>query len=189
MRGWQFLAGFQKCRRPSLQDLHIRQGFNTNYSTHQGGSASAPICLIATICFVSLCIALNTVPKLPVPSFSNRVYWLAGLLLGTGWGSGADGRGTRSYSSWTGEDDGDLVSALGCESWLESARLAFLNKREPEGISAKFLATGQVPVRWKGAGSNRYEQRAGLPATASSHETASSTARGWRKHALCIHHS
>ena len=43
-----------------------------------------PICLIATICFVSLCIALYTVPKLPVPSFSSSVYWLAGFVLGRG---------------------------------------------------------------------------------------------------------
>jgi len=42
---------------------------------------------MATSCFVSLCIALYTVPKLPVPSFSRRVYWLAGLLLETGYGS------------------------------------------------------------------------------------------------------
>jgi hypothetical protein len=33
---------------------------------------------------------LYTVPKLPVPSFSRSVYWLAGLLLGIGYGS--DGR-------------------------------------------------------------------------------------------------
>lgn len=42
---------------------------------------------MATICLVSLCIALYTVPKLPVPSFSKRVYWLSGLLLGIGMGS------------------------------------------------------------------------------------------------------
>lgn len=35
-------------------------------------------------------MALYTVPKLPVPSFSRSVYWLAGLLLGIGYGS--DGR-------------------------------------------------------------------------------------------------
>ena len=33
-----------------------------------------PIILMATICLVLLSEAFHTVPKLPVPSFSNKVY-------------------------------------------------------------------------------------------------------------------
>lgn len=65
-------------------------------------TASSPICLTATICLVSLWIALYTVPKLPVPSFSKRVYWLAGLLLGMGYGS--DGRSFFSALGVSGDE-------------------------------------------------------------------------------------
>jgi hypothetical protein len=70
---------------------------------------NAPICLIATICFVSLWMPFHTVPNEPVPSFSRRVYWLAGLELGTG-----DGSGPRPRFSIRGEEDGERVRTLGC---------------------------------------------------------------------------
>lgn len=63
---------------------------------------SLPICLTATICLVSLWIALYTVPKLPVPSFSRSVYWLAGLLLGIG--HGPDGRNLFSGLGASGDE-------------------------------------------------------------------------------------
>lgn len=83
---------------------------------------------MATICFVSLCIALYTVPKLPVPNFSRRVYWLAGLLLGMGYGSGSRGTG-GGLRSLVGEDGRDLFETLLCERKDKLERLAFLSKR------------------------------------------------------------
>lgn len=85
---------------------------------------------MATICFVSLCMALYTTPKLPVPSFSNSVYWLAGLLLGIGCGPLRLVRGFGSCASFTGDDDGDFVMDFGCEAEPLLARLALRNRRE-----------------------------------------------------------
>jgi hypothetical protein len=67
---------------------------------------------MATTCLVSLWMALYTTPKEPVPSFSSRVYWLAGFELGMGAGSGAR---LRCRSS-RGEDDGERVRTFGCET-------------------------------------------------------------------------
>lgn len=47
-------------------------------------------------------MALYTVPKLPVPSFSRSVYWLAGLLLGIG--NGSNGRSFFSGPEASGDE-------------------------------------------------------------------------------------
>ena len=91
---------------------------------------NTPICLMATICLVSLCMALYTTPKLPVPSFSSSVYWLAGLLLGIGVGSLGPERAFRSCASFAGEEGGDFVRALGCETRLALDLLALRKRRE-----------------------------------------------------------
>ena len=59
-------------------------------------------------------------PKLPVPSFSSSVYWLAGLLLGIGYGS--VGRDLTSGEGGVELDD------LGCEDNDEPMRLGFLRR-------------------------------------------------------------
>jgi hypothetical protein len=83
--------------------LEIYNGVRPHVRTATIASKSSPICLTATICLVSLWIALYTVPKLPVPSFSKSVYWLAGLLLGIG-----DGPDGRSFFSGLGVSEDDF---------------------------------------------------------------------------------
>ena len=92
-------------------------------------SVPSPICLTATICLVSLWIALYTVPKLPVPSFSKSVYWLAGLLLGIGYGS--DGRSFFSGLDVSGDERTSVDFCWGPEDLLE-IRVRF--KRVGEGM-------------------------------------------------------
>jgi hypothetical protein len=88
----------------------------------KGNIDTVPICLIATICFVSLCMALYTVPKEPVPSFSRSVYCDAGLLCGIGYGS----LGLRA----SGEKEGDFV-ILGWREEEERSEVARFLSLEP----------------------------------------------------------
>jgi hypothetical protein len=67
------------------------------------------------------------VPKLPVPSFSSNVYWLAGLLLGIG-------NGSRGICSACGEGGGERVSTLGL--FVVTLSVLRLLKREP-GVMVK----------------------------------------------------
>lgn len=72
-------------------------------------------------------------PKLPVPNFSKREYWLAGLLVGI-YGQGSEDFTLRSAR---GDGGGDFVSCLGCER-LRSEELLdaldFFRRREPGGM-------------------------------------------------------
>ena len=86
---------------------------------------------MATTCFVSLCMALKTVPNDPVPSFSMRVYWLAGFELGIGYGSRRAARGR------SGEEGGDLES-LGCGE---------ADKRRSEFVRFLSFEPGMMGVR------------------------------------------
>ena len=70
-----------------------------------------------------------------MPSFSRRVYWLAGLLLGI-YGHGS-GDLTRSAP---GDGGGDLVSCLGCKREPESEEPydgCFFTRREPGGMASR----------------------------------------------------
>lgn len=88
-----------------------------------------PICLTATICLVSLWMALYTVPKLPVPSFSKSVYWLAGLLLGMGCGSDV-----RSFFSGLGVSGDERASADFCCKMEDLLEIKGRFKRVREGM-------------------------------------------------------
>lgn len=122
-------------------------------------------------------MALYTVPKLPVPNFSNSVYWLAGLLVGIGNGSGADGRGTRSSSSFTGDEDGDFVSALGCKAEPEpESVLERLPLRSTRGFEAMAFALSRAVSGRESTAHLRRRQT--MDGASESHERASGTARG-----------
>jgi len=76
-------------------------------------------------------MALYTVPKLPVPSFSRSVYWLAGLLVGIGCGSDC-----RSFFSGLEVSGDERMSADFC--W------------EPEGLlegGERFKRLGEGMIR------------------------------------------
>lgn len=105
-------------------------------------SESLPICFTATICLVSLWIALYTVPKLPVPSFSKSVYWLAGLLLGIGYGS--DGRSFFSGLETSGDERTSVDFCWNPESLLE--------------IRDRFKRVGEGMIKVEGEG-GRSERR------------------------------
>jgi len=96
-------------------------------------------------------MALYTVPKLPVPSFSSNVYWLAGLLLGMGYGS--LGRGVWSTF---GEGGGERALDFDClKMSLEPL------KRNPGAMMAEeessiewAASTGSQPCTTSCPGSN-----------------------------------
>ena len=101
----------------------------TREKRKQRGIGPLPICLTATICLVSLWMALYTVPKLPVPSFSKSVYWLAGLLLGIGYGS--DG---RSFFSGLGVSGDERTSVGFCWEPEDLLEIRDRFKRVGEGM-------------------------------------------------------